>query len=74
MNSNKTTTFAPWISRIFGEKKMKNYYFYENAGFLVYKMSTTLLVRKIIFTTVFVAQSTDPPIKNGVNDLLDGAP
>jgi len=46
---------------------MKNYYFSENAAFLGYKMSTTLLVRKNDFTTVFVAQITDPPIKNGVN-------
>ena len=37
-------TFALWISR-FLVKKMKNYYFYENAGFLGYKMSTTLPVR-----------------------------
>jgi len=44
INSNKTMTFASWISRFFGEK-MKNYYFSENAGFLGYKMSIRFLDR-----------------------------
>jgi len=41
---------------------MKNYNFSENAGFLGYKMS---LSKKLSYYS-FVAQSTDPPIKNGV--------
>jgi len=41
---------------------MKNYYFSENPGFLGYNIACP----KNDLTTVFVAQSTDPPIKNGV--------
>ena len=43
---------------------MNNYYFCENSGFLGYKMSTTLL--KNYLTTVFVAQSTNRPIKTAL--------
>ena len=62
------TPFLHSLFRDFSVKKMKNYYFSENAGFLAYKMSTIehIACPKNYLTTVFVAQSTDPPIKNGV--------
>ena len=50
---------------------MKNYYFSENDGFLDYKMSTTLLVRKMILLhdlyRIFGTKYW-PTYKNGVND------
>ena len=46
--------------------KMKNYYFSENAGFLRYQNEHNIASPKNNLTTVFVAESTDPPIKNGV--------
>jgi len=48
---------------IFLSKKMKNYYFSENSGL---QNELNIACPKNDLITVFVAQSTDLPIKNGV--------
>ena len=61
MNSNKTTIFASWISR----KKWKTIIFWK-CWVSGLQNEHNIACPKNDLTTVFLAQSTDPPIKNGV--------
>jgi len=53
---------------IFGQK-MKNYYFSEKGWISGLQNEPNIACPKNDLTTVFVAQSTDPSIKNGVPAL-----
>jgi len=71
MNSNKTTTFASWISRFFVEKKNGKLLFFWKCWVYGLPNDHNIACPKNDLT-VFVAQNTDPPIKNGVYDWTIG--
>ena len=52
---------------------MKNYYFFRKCWVFGLQNEHSIAFRKNDVTTVFVAQSTDPPIKNGVHVLRNAA-